>query len=237
MVGNFYVYAHLRADGTPFYVGKGVNRRAYTPRGRSAWWHRTVAKEFPGAALPTVSLLSTGLEEVAAFAIESFWIAVWGRRSITATGLLVNLTDGGEGASGSRMSPETKERVRAAQTGRRHTPAAKRKMSLAKQGARHPQWGKSGADTPMFGVRGTTNPRWGAKHSPASKLQMSVSSGAAPVLLVDPTGKRVLVQNRLAFAQEHGLSDSNLIAVINGRRRSHGGWTRAGEDLLTVRVR
>ncbi len=42
-----YVYAHLDESGTPFYVGKGIDRRAWTDD-RHPLWHRYVEKHLNG---------------------------------------------------------------------------------------------------------------------------------------------------------------------------------------------
>lgn len=45
--------------------------------------------------------------------------------------------------------------------------------------------------------------------------------------LVDPDGNEVgPIENLSAFARERGLAHSKLSEVLNGRRRSHYGWTR-----------
>ena len=74
----------LREDGTPYYIGKGHGRRAYnkhTRIGHAPSEDRVLVQEFP--------------DECSAFEAEKFLIALYGRKD-NGTGILVNLTDGGE---------------------------------------------------------------------------------------------------------------------------------------------
>lgn len=107
---TFLTYIHRRNDtGAVFYVGKGSHRRAHEERGRSAYWTRVVAKH--GYSVEIVAPWRTEQE---AFDHEVFLIVCF--RSMGAP--LVNLTNGGDGMSGHRHSPETKARMRAKALGR-----------------------------------------------------------------------------------------------------------------------
>lgn len=46
-------------------------------------------------------------------------------------------------------------------------------------------------------------------------------------ILISPEGVEHTVLNISSFAKEHGLSQSHLSNVINGKARSHKGWKRA----------
>ena len=101
--GRFYVYIHCRADdGEPFYAGKGSGRRAWAKTGRSAWWKRIVAKH--GLI---VKIQKHFQDESEAFASEIETIAIL--RDLGYE--LCNLTDGGEGASGSKHTSETRGKI------------------------------------------------------------------------------------------------------------------------------
>jgi len=100
---TYYVYAYLREDGTPYYIGKGSGNRIYTPGSRAV-------------KMPTdhsrIIRVATGLNEDEAFLLEKKLIAQFGRKDL-GTGILRNLTDGGEGISGYRHAEETKAKIRA----------------------------------------------------------------------------------------------------------------------------
>jgi hypothetical protein len=102
----FYVYAYFRLDGTPCYVGKGKGER-WRHRGKYGRNKhflniRAQAKAI-GLDLPCIKLVE-GLTDAEAMQIELDLIHLVGREA--NGGPLVNLTDGGDGASGYKWTPE-----------------------------------------------------------------------------------------------------------------------------------
>ena len=97
---NYYVYQWLREDGSPYYIGKGKDYRAWDKR-------HTVNK-------PTdpnnIQIIKEDLSEKEAFELEKELIKKYGRKDI-GTGILRNLTNGGEGSSGYRHGDTAKEKI------------------------------------------------------------------------------------------------------------------------------
>lgn len=98
---NYYTYAYLREDGTPYYVGKGKGSRAHLQLN-----HKVKTPE-----RNRVLYLKEELTEEEAYQHEKYMIAVLGRKDL-GTGILRNLTDGGEGISGYNHTEETKKKMR-----------------------------------------------------------------------------------------------------------------------------
>ncbi len=103
----YYVYLHRKAtDGEVFYVGKGKNLRASSYKSRSTFWKSVVAKYGY-----YIEIVETGLQEWYAFELEKDLISYYGRCDL-GYGTLVNLTDGGDGSSGYKMSKEQIESIK-----------------------------------------------------------------------------------------------------------------------------
>ena len=124
---RFYVYAFLRKDGTPYYIGKGTGQRIDSPKGR----------RFKLPPKDQRRVLIGGLTEAESFEHEIALISLLGRKD-QGTGCLRNLTDGGDGVSGCIPSPETRAKMSAAQKGRTFSPEALARMSAA-QANRSPE--------------------------------------------------------------------------------------------------
>ena len=96
----FHTYMWLRVDGTPYYVGKG----SYQDRAYSA--HRLNVGEPPP---PDRIIIQEFPSEADALAAEVFLIAYYGRKDL-GTGILINMTDGGEGTCGHIQTAEQIEK-------------------------------------------------------------------------------------------------------------------------------
>lgn len=102
---KFYIYAHYRNDtGEVFYIGKGEGNRYKSMQGRNSYWHNIV-----NAHGYKIEILEYYESEEDAFQAEKAWIAKLGRKDL-GVGLLVNMSDGGEGASGAVRTPDQRQR-------------------------------------------------------------------------------------------------------------------------------
>ena len=131
MEDNYYTYAYLREDKTPYYIGKGRGSRAYTCVGKPCNLPLDESR---------ILILKKNLTEEEAFRHEIYMIAIFGRKDIE-TGILRNKSDGGQGKTGYIHTEEAKAKISKKVRGENHplygvspSPETREKMSIALKG-------------------------------------------------------------------------------------------------------
>lgn len=125
----FYTYSHSAPNGKVFYIGKGVNDRAFSFKDRSHDWKRAV-KSSNGVQVKILAEWSTEKE---AYDHEMFLISCFKDMGYA----LVNKTGGGAGPFGVKVSEEMKQLKSNQMTGYVH-----KKITC-------PNCGTSGGETSM----------------------------------------------------------------------------------------
>lgn len=141
MESIYYTYAYLREDGTPYYIGKGKNKRAYDAM------HKPVGKP----PKERILILKNNITESEAFKHEIYMIALFGRVD-KGTGILRNKSDGGEGGrsggvgnfrEGTTHSEKTKKLIGSYHKGKVISEEQKEKLRKANKGKK---WWNNGVE-------------------------------------------------------------------------------------------
>jgi len=183
-MNEYYTYAYLREDGTPYYIGKGRGRRVYKSHIRQ---NKTNLKPKDNSK---IIFLKKNITEEESNKHEVYMIAIFGRKDL-GTGILRNMTNGGDGISGYFHSEETKKKIskpggKNPFYGKKHSPEAIEKMKLASTNRKrkpHSEetknkmresakkyWKDCGRD-----IKGENNPFYGKLHTEETKKKISKS--------------------------------------------------------------
>ena len=204
----YYVYSYLREDNSPYYIGKGSGKRAYTKGPKEVKPPRDKSR---------VRILKENLTEEDAFLVEKLYILMFGRKDLD-TGILRNKTDGGDGASGTIVSPETR-----------------RKRSERMKGVKRPQWIYDKIAASNRGKKASAETR--AKLSAAGKNRKcseehkrKVSETKAnPHKITFDDGREIIVENAIIFCKENDYNFVCFYNVRNGKSKYH-------KDIIKVEL-
>ena len=134
---EYYTYAYLREDGTPYYIGKGKAGR--------------ITNSLHRIAIPKneerIIYLKKNLTDEEARKHEIYMIAILGRKDL-GTGILYNKSNGGEGPSGMVITEEIKKKWSDERRGKK-----KPKQSENMKGEKNPMYGKKRTDDEKERIR------------------------------------------------------------------------------------
>jgi hypothetical protein len=218
-----YVYRHIRLDkNEPFYIGISGNndnyRRAYSILDRNMYWKRIVAK-----TKYDVEIMLDDLTWEDVFEKEKEFILLYGRRDL-GKGVLVNLTDGGEGLLNHKISEETSIKMGKAQLGNkkyllRTTPQEEvnKKISLANKGRIRSEEHKEKIRN-NFKING--HPCLGKKASNETKEKIAASRRRS-ILQFDLDGNLIKEWDSILDAKKDGYCNAAIWRCINGIYKHH----------------
>lgn len=215
---RFLIYALVDPrDGAIRYVGRsssGLQRaQAHSTAShkiRNDHCHRWVAALARDGLKPGISILEELSESVDVDALlnirERWWIAEFRRRGARLT----NLTDGGEGQLGRRLSEESRRKISLAQQGKKRDPCSeerRRRISEARRGRPQPP-------SVIAALVGRTL-------SPEAKLKISVAN----------TGRKPSVEARLkmSLAKIGGKKSAETRYRMSLAKKGTGGWRHTEE--------
>jgi len=187
----YYTYAYLREDGTPYYIGKGKGDRAYRKDGKPCATPKDKSK---------IIQLKTNLTEEEAFNHERYMIFILGRKDL-GTGILLNKSDGGEGASGCIPSEETRK-----------------KRSVRMGGENNPSYGKRGKDSPSYGKKHTQE----TKDKISKSLQGNVISEKTRIKISEKNKLNRLGEKNSFYGRKHTEETKQKMKEAAKRRKEKG---------------
>ena len=200
---EYYTYAYLREDGTPYYIGKGKGKRVYNCHIRQ---NKTNLKPKDTSR---ILLLKENLTEEEAFKHEIYMIAVFGRKDL-GTGILRNRSDGGEGPSGAVRSKETRRKISESKKGISPSKDSKRKMSEAKKGK-----------SPSKEHRRKLSESRKGKLPSKESLEKRSAKRSYWWKLTFMNGTEIIVHNLNKWSKENGYSMSSVAHIASGYRKRH----------------
>lgn len=205
-----YLYRHVRPDlNVPFYIGIGHNKdgnrieydRAYDKFGRSRAWE-DVFIECNRCIDVEIMYESSSRDEINRK--EREFIALYGK-AING-GLLCNLTDGGDGVVGHKVSEKTKQALRVANLGKTLSDEHKEKIRLSNLGKKRTEATKMKIRVSKTGKKLSEEVRLRLKGKGAGR---KLSDEQKRKIALSHLGIRPSVESRIKMSASHkGLKNN-----------------------------
>ena len=199
-----YVYKHIRVDKNEvFYIGIGSDSDYYRANKfseRNEIWNRIKEK-----TEVLVEIVCDNIDWKLACELEKELIKKYGRIN-NKTGILSNMTDGGEGTLNKIISEETKYFLGKGNRGKKRTDESKKRQSNSTKGVKKPEGhgekirkyriGKKMSEESKLKIsknsKGRSSWNKGLKFSEESKLKMSILKKGKKISAENPKSKMVL---------------------------------------------
>lgn len=214
----FYVYAYLREDYTPYYIGKGKGRRY-----KANHKHIPIPKD-----KSRIIIIQDNLTELQSFILERYYIRWFGRKD-NNTGILRNRTDGGEGNSGYILSKETKNKISQSRIGIDpwnkgktgvYSDKTKKLIADSKRGKEPSNKGKTYSEE----VRKSMGAKNIGRICESDTREKLSKASSCDYIIIEPNGNQYTINNLKQFCINNGLSPSNMVNVSRGRLKQYKGW-------------
>lgn len=198
-----YLYRHIRHDkNQPFYIGIGCSanyKRAYDKDKRNILWKAIVNK-----TSYDIQIIFDNISWEKACEKETEFINLYGRID-NKTGILSNMTDGGDGMKNHIQSKETKERRSKSMIGRKLTDKHKINLSLSKKGK------KPSKETKIKMSISSRN-RQRCKHGDEAKQKMSKAKKEIYLGGNNPRAKKV-IDTKTGITYSNAKEVSRLFSI------------------------
>jgi hypothetical protein len=209
----YYVYAYIRqSDNTPYYIGKGKKRRAY-----SKYHNVSVPKD-----QTKIVFLEKNLTELGALALERRYIKWYGRKDI-GTGILYNRTDGGDTTTGYVPTEETRKKLSDSGKGKKRSVEFCENLSRSRKGHQVSEETRKKISDSKKGVKLSEEHisktrRIGIPQTEHQKQTLR-ELRQKTYMLTDPLGNIINITNLSKFCRENNLDQGNM------HKNNIKGWT------------
>ena len=197
-MNEYYTYAYLREDGTPYYIGKGKKHRAFDRKKHSVFV----------PSRDRILFLKQNLTEDQSINHEIYMISIFGRKDL-GTGILHNKTNGGDGCSGYNHTEEHKEYIKQKQLKRWSSEEQKNKI----RGENNHFYGKTHSEE--------TKRKIGTKSKERNQGANNGNSKKWNIIFED--GKIIEVKCMKVWCKINGYNYSNVMNVCRKLSKNHRG--------------